>query len=149
MPPPSHLPKPKQPKQQAAPKRADKVEIGLSGNKRRKTSKKDQQQQDDLGYGDLFGEVDELPDLSDVDSQLVQGFASKIITPPVAESAFRQCLTDRSAQVSQILTDIKAKKRSAMRRTLKQEDPLYLELSTLAERAEQLQKTLKCFLTIK
>eukprot|EP00435_Cladocopium_sp_Y103_P068876 s35_g32.t1 len=67
-----------------------------------------------------------------------------VIHPPLADAAYKSYLAEISTKVTLLINDVKTKRRSAMRRALKQQDPLYLALADVNESALKLQNMLKC-----
>ena len=130
-----------------------KVDIGDVAAKRKSKPKKSQ---DKGGLSlDDFDEADKKIDpssLTEQDELVLEAYRErlaefKVIHPPLADAAYKSYLAEVSTKVTLLINDVKTKRRSAMRRALKQQDPLYLALADVNESALNLQNMLKCFLT--
>ena len=91
----------------------------------------------------------EMDSLSQADRALIDGYMTqmkplKIISPPLADAAYKAALTEQLSSTNSIIADLKKKQRSAMRRAQKTCDPLYIELEKIATTMSTMQHLLKC-----
>ena len=90
-------------------------------------------------------------ELSDADKQVLDGFTVKLdelkdLKPPLADNAFKSNLQELTTKLNGIKADLKTKKRSASRRTLKTEDPLYIALDAVEQSIARLMQLVRCSL---
>lgn len=125
------------------PKSTAKVSIG-NATKRRKT------QQEDLSTQVMDAGV--TGDMSEADIELVNDFKHRLsemkkLDPPLADGPFKSYLTDLCSGVVSLKNEMKTKRRSALRRQDKENDPLYLSLGEVQSDADLHIHLLKCLLT--
>ena len=111
-------------------------------SKKRKTSN------DAAGEPNLFQDAAD-GEMTEADQKIVETFGSKLgalmqLDPPLADAPFKANLTDVMSKVSSIRAELKVKKRSAGRRSMKEEDPLFKALAAVEARAERFVYLLKC-----
>lgn len=90
-------------------------------------------------------------DLQNQDRELVNEFKERFVglrklDPPVADGPFKSYLTDVCSQVTTLKGELKTKRRSALRRADKENDPLYIHLGELQVEADEYVHLLKCSL---
>ena len=137
-----------------------KVDIGIVAAKRKGKPGKVSKVPADKG-GLNLDEPDETSDkdkamdssnLCEQDEMVLEAYKARLaefksIHPPLADAAYKSYLSEVSTKVTLLINDVKTKRRSAMRRALKQQDPLYIALQDVHESATNLQNMLKCFST--
>ena len=133
--PPSSNAKPKDPKNQSQSKRKSEA-AGLD----------DLDNVPDPANGLLDG------DMSDADKAVVQGYIEKLDTlkdlrPPLADNAFKANLAEVITSLNHIKADLKVKKRSAGRRSKKENDPLFLALEGVEDQVARLTQLVRCNLS--
>lgn len=123
-----------------------KVTLGGAGPKRRRIS-----EEIGGGGGGGAGGADALAsgEMLDADKELMSSFDTrfaelKVIDPPVADAAFKSHLTDMVTKLTALKTEMKTKRRSAVRRADKEQDPLAMALAELSTKADALTHLLKC-----
>ena len=96
----------------------------------------------DLGESGAGGELQES-DL-DIVSEFEKRFeVLKVVEPPVADAPFKTHLSASITKLGALKADMKAKRRSAIRRTEKENDPLAISLQELTCKADNLLHILK------
>ena len=128
-----------------APKKVRVAEDSTSKPERRKKRK--------AGF-ELDEEVTDLSDLlgtelCEADNEVVQQFREKLddlkcLNPPLADSGFKNKLTETSTALNQMKADLKAKKRSALRRAQKENDPLYIALDVVEKAVMRVLQLVRC-----
>ena len=132
-----------------------KVDIGVVAAKRKSKPGKANKSADKGGLN--CDEIDDGNDkaerdpssLCEQDEMVLEAYGArlaefKVIHPPLADAAYKSYLSEVSTKVTLLINDVKTKRRSAMRRALKQQDPLYLALADVNDSALRLQNMLKC-----
>lgn len=100
---------------------------------------------------DLDLSVNENADgLCEADKTVLDGYHERVtsfktIMPPEADSAYKCYLTEMCGKISTVLNEVKIKRRSAFRRTLKEQDPLYIGCDAVVNKLQALQHLVKCF----
>ena len=89
-------------------------------------------------------------ELLEADRELLASFETrlaelKVLDPPVADGPFKSYLTDVVTKLTGLKGEFKTKRRSAVRRTLKELDPLALALVELGDKADALTHVFKCY----
>lgn len=101
----------------------------------------------------------EVDDLTDADANTVQTFNTKLeplklVSPPIADAAFKTYMTDQIQKATQLITELRIKKKSADRRNgsktkTNKADIMFLEKLTEVEtEVKEVQKLLRCGLDI-
>lgn len=121
---------------------SQKVAVGAAASKRRRV------QVDDLTGGGLDGPGGEM---MEADKELLSAFVTrfdelKILEPPVADAPFKSYLNDLVGKLTSLKTEFRNKRRSAIRRHEKEQDPLALALADLTVKADALTHLLKCLM---
>ena len=85
----------------------------------------------------------------EADKELLSAFVTrfdelKILEPPVADAPFKSYLNDLVGKLTSLKTEFRNKRRSAIRRHEKEQDPLALALADLTVKADALTHLLKC-----
>lgn len=141
--------------QAAGPQAAEplKVDIGQTKKSRRGIKQKAQTNDGEMDFGlGLGGDIGLDGDgLSEADRNTIDHYDAKLktykeIKPPLADGPFKGYLTDLSQKITAVSNEVKTKKRSAVRRNGKEEDPLYIALSNTHEKLSNLQQLIKCAL---
>lgn len=93
--------------------------------------------------------TEEPPEFSEADKDLLDGFVNRFafakkLEPPLADAPFKSYIQDRITKLNALKNDVKAKRRSALRRQDKENDPLYIELGKLSDKADTYMHLLKC-----
>lgn len=88
----------------------------------------------------------------EADTELVASFDTRFaelkdLDPPVADGPFKTYLNDRVSKLTSLKNEFKTKRRSALRRADKDEDPLAVRLANMTETADTLTHLLKCIWT--
>ena len=88
-------------------------------------------------------------ELSDADKQILDGFTTKLdeckdLKPPLADSGFKANLQELTTKLNGVKADLKTKKRSACRRALRSEDPLFLALDVVEQSVARLLQLVRC-----
>ena len=128
-----------------------KVDIGHVKRPRRGKNKQQTNETEmDLSLGVALGNLDS-DGLSEADRTTLDHYEAKVkafkeIKPPLADGPFKGYLTDLSQQITAVSNEVKTKKRSAVRRAGKDEDPLYVELNKIHDKLSNLQQLVKCAL---
>ncbi len=96
-------------------------------------------------------DADLSSELQEQDLSLLSDFKERLQTlkklePPVADSPFKTYLNDVCQSVTALKGELKTKRRSALRRADKDQDPLYIHLGEVQADADQYLHMLKCFL---
>ena len=91
---------------------------------------------------------DELPDPDRVTMDFFENkFAAlKFLDPPLSDAAFKQYLQNVCSNITQMNVEIRTKRRSCLRRSGRENDPLYKALSVFAENVASFQQLVKCYL---
>ena len=92
-------------------------------------------------------------DMSDADMAVVEGYIEKLDTlkdlrPPLADNAFKANLAEVITSLNHIKADLKVKKRSAGRRSKKENDPLFLALEGVEDQVARLTQLVRCNLPV-
>ena len=124
--------------------------LKAKGVKGQKTMPAEQQDAFSLGGGgdDM---LDGDSGLSESDRAVLDNFdtkfaALKSLNPPLADGAFKAYLNDIAGTLSGFLNDVRLKKKSAVRRQGKDQDPLHIGLVAFGERVAAFQHVIKCIL---
>lgn len=98
------------------------------------------------------GSVHDLSDLCDADQQLLNEYESQFKTfqnnfsPPLPDAPFKSYFADLNSKISSTVSELRKKQRSAGRRTLGNQDPLYLAMDKVIDQMIELQHLAKCIL---
>ncbi len=140
-----------------------KVVVGTAGGSKQKKRKSDEPDQKviDTTTTDKSGTKKSRTSLSadgvsESDQSTLDSFDAKldplkIISPPVSDAPFRASLQDHNAQVTNVLNELRVKKKSAERRSGSKSntsDMLFLaRLSEMENELKEMQKIIRCYLT--
>ena len=118
--------------------------------------RKRDQVNDDLGLTADIGDLGDLPmddeeELSGGDKLVIEAFKSKLnalkkLDPPLADGPFKQYLQEVQSTLGGILQEVRTKKRSALRRAGRENDPLYKALHQCSEKTSEFQHVVTCIL---
>lgn len=92
-------------------------------------------------------------DMTEADREVVTLFGERLnvlknINPPVADGPFKTYLTDINSSLATLKGELKAKRRSAVRRTDKERDPLYISLGEMSNDVDSFMHIIKCILVV-
>ena len=153
----------KMPRIEKAQTKVDQVGIGRLGETNGKQTRPRGKQAKRTAADDLSMDVDadlmtpadmnKSISLSDADQQTMNVFEEKfkavtdLSSCPVPDTAFKTFLSEKQTAIAAIAGDLKAKKKSASRRALKENDPLHMAITDFQEVMNKFNYILKCFLS--
>ena len=141
------------PEGQPSPK-APKVDQAVIGRAAKRNGKKAKDIADD--NLSLDGDVEPMDftksiSLNEADKQVMDQFENRfkavkdLGSCPLADSAFKQHLMDKTSSVTAISNELRTKKKSAGRRAGKDADPLYIALGDFQKVLNMFSSLLKCY----
>ena len=106
---------------------------------------------DAAGPDDMKVSMDADDDLPEADRVTMDFFEKKFaglkyLEPPLSDSAFKQYLQDVSTQLTQMNVEIRTKRRSCLRRSGRENDPLHKALVAFSENVASFHQLVKCYL---
>ena len=145
----------------SAPPVERKVVVGTAGGTKQKKRKSDEPDQKVIDTTDKSGTKKSRTSLSsdgvsESDQSTLDSFDAKLdplktISPPVSDGPFRASLQDHNTQVTNVLNELRVKKKSAERRSGSKSntaDMLFLaRLSEMENELKEMQKIIRCYLT--
>lgn len=160
---PKAVPKPKSARAKPAPASSSRVEqperrvvmwnAGAASSKRRNTPMHVDPFADEIIKSPETKKHRKTDGITEADQTTLDSFEEKIkpvrsVTPPVADAPFKSALSDHMAKMTQILQELRVKKKSADRRAgskNNKSDMLFLQsLSSLDSDVKEMHKLLKC-----
>lgn len=106
---------------------------------------------DAAGPDDMKVSMDADDDLPEADRVTMDFFEKKFaglkyLEPPLSDSAFKQYLQDVSTQLTQMNIELRTKRRSCLRRSGRENDPLHKALVAFSENVASFHQLVKCYL---
>ena len=97
----------------------------------------------------------DMTGLSESDRDVLDGFFDKLkllktVAPPIADKEFKASLSDQSSSVTQLLAEVRVKKKSAGRRQCGESavPPLVGELQNLEKELKEIHNVFRCYLVL-